>query len=175
MTQEETVQNAKEEILSLLKEVDRPGIDKVIWYLNESTYFCSFFGSHHNFSGGLAVHSLGVYQEMKKLGLSLPEDSMRIVALLHDICKAHLRDYDHIGKGRHGYRSVKLLEALGLKFHTGEYYSIEKHMHRITDTPSSKTYDQRDMLRHYMHSCDHRDSATYPEGFDSYTPDENKH
>lgn len=175
MTQEETVQNAKEEILSLLKEVDRPGIDKVIWYLNESTYFRARCGSHHNFSGGLAVHSFGVYQEMKKLGLSLPEDSMRIVALLHDICKAHLRDYDYIGKGRHGYRSVKLLEALGLKFHTGEYYAIDKHMHRITDIPSSKTYDQREMLRHYMHSCDHRDSATYPKGFDSYTPDEKKH
>ena len=31
------------------------------------------------------------------------------------------------------------------------------------------------MLRHYMHSCDHRDSATYPDGFDSYAPDEKKH
>jgi len=35
MTQEETVQKVQEEILSLLKEVDRPGIDKVIWYLND--------------------------------------------------------------------------------------------------------------------------------------------
>jgi 23S rRNA maturation-related 3'-5' exoribonuclease YhaM len=176
MTQEETVLKAKKEILSLLNGVDRPGMDKVIWYLNESTFFRAKGGSkHHYFNGGLAVHSLGVYKEMKKLNLSLPEDSMRIVALLHDICKAHLRDYDHIGKGHHGHRSVLLLKALGLKFHTGEYYAIEKHMHRIIDTPSSKTYDQRDMLRHYMHSCDHRDSATYPEGFDSYTPDEKKH
>lgn len=85
MTQEEAVQKAKEEILSLLKEVDCPGIDKVIWYLNDSTYFRARCGSHHQFSGGLAVHSLGVYKEMKKLNLSLPEDSMRIVALLHDI------------------------------------------------------------------------------------------
>lgn len=183
MTHEETVQKAREEILSLLKGVDCPGIDKVIWYLKDSDFFEEDCGSHHQFSGGLAVHSLGVYKEMKKLNLSLPEDSMRIVALLHDICKAHHSLYDHIGvtykngmpHKHHGLRSALLLEALGLKFHTGEYYAIEKHMHRITDTPSSKTYDQRDMLRHYMHSCDHRDSATYPEGFDSYTPDENKH
>ncbi len=120
---------------------------------------------------------------MKKLKLSLPEDSMRIVALLHDICKSHYSLYNHIGvtnkNGKsykhHGLRSALLLEELGLDFHTGEYYAIEKHMHRIKDIPSSKTYDQRELLRHYMHSCDHRDSATYPAGFDSYTPDEKKH
>ena len=176
MTQEEIVQKAKEEILSLLKGVDRVGMDKVIWYLNESTYFRAWGGSkHHGFSGGLAVHSLGVYKEMKKLNLSLPEDSMRIVALLHDICKAHLRSYDEIGKGHHGLRSALLLKALGLKFNTGEYDAIKNHMHRMKDVPKTKTYNPSDMLRHYMHSCDHRDSATYPEGFDSYTPDEKKH
>ena len=85
MTQEETVQKAKKEILSLLKGIDRSGIDKVIWYLNESTFFRAKGGfKHHYFNGGLAVHSLGVYKEMKKLNLSLPEDSMRIVALLRD-------------------------------------------------------------------------------------------
>lgn len=176
MTHEETVQKAREEILSLLKGVNRVGMDKVIWYLNESTYFRAWGGSkHHGFSGGLAVHSLGVYKEMKKLNLSLPEDSMRIVALLHDICKAHLRSYDEIGKGHHGLRSALLLKALGLKFNTGEYDAIKNHMHRMKDVPKTKTYSPSDMLRHYMHSCDHRDSATYPEGFDSYTPDENKH
>lgn len=183
MTQEETVKKAKDEILSLLKGVDRPGIDKVIWYLSESTFFKENCNTHHKFTGGLAVHSLGVYQEMKKLDLSLPEGSIRIVALLHDICKSHHSLYDHIGitskNGKpykhHGLRSALLLEKLGLVFHLGEYYAIEKHMHRITDIPSSKTYGQRDMLRHYMHSCDQRDSATYPEGFDSYIPDEKKH
>ena len=183
MTQEEIVKSSKEEILSLLRGVNRRGIDKVIWYLNKSTFFKEYCNSHHKFRGGLAVHSLGVYKEMKKLNTSLPEDSIRIVALLHDICKSHHPHYDHIGvtyeNGKrhkhHGLRSALLLEKFGLKFHTGEYYAIEKHMHRIKDIPSSKTYDLRDMLRHYMHSCDHRDSATYPKGIDSYTPDEKKH
>ena len=174
MTREGTVMQTKDEILALLQEVNRPGIDKVIWYLNESTFFKEDCNTHHTFKGGLAVHSLGVYKEMKKLNTSLPEDSIRIVALLHDICKAHLHGYNHIGKGHHGLRSALLLEELGLKFHTGEYYAIEKHMHRIKDIPSSKTYDRRDMLRHYMHSCDHRDAATYPSNFESYTPDEHK-
>jgi 23S rRNA maturation-related 3'-5' exoribonuclease YhaM len=182
ITQVELVNQTKDEILSLLQEIHRPGIDKVIRYLNESTFFKENCNTHHTFRGGLAVHSLGVYKEMKKLNVSLPEDSIRIVALLHDICKSHHPLYDHIGvtykNGKpykhHGLRSVLLLEELGLQFHTGEYYAIEKHMHRIKDIPSSNTYDQRDMLRHYMHSCDHRDSATYPKGFDSYTLDDKK-
>ena len=158
----------------MLQGINRPGIDNVIRYLHESTFFNARCYSHHQFRGGLAVHSLGVYKEFEKLDSGLPEDSIRVVSLLHDICKSTHPAYDHIGKGRHGYRSVQLLKALKLKFNIGEYYAIEKHIHRIKDIPSSKTYDRRDMLRHYMHACDHRDSATYPEGFDNYTPDGNK-
>ena len=174
MTQTELVKQTKNEILALLREINRPGIDRVIWYLNESTFFKEDCNTHHRFKGGLAVHSLGVYKQIKKLNTSLPEDSIRIVALLHDICKSHHPKYDIIGKGHHGLRSVMLLNALKLKFNVGEYYAIEKHMHRIKDIPSSKTYDKRDMLRHYMHSCDHRDAATYPGNFESFTPDEHK-
>ena len=170
MEKEELILQTKNEILSLLKGVNRPGMDKVIWYLENSTYFTARCSSHHQFSGGLAVHSLGVYKEMKKLNPSIPEDSIRVVALLHDICKAHHPAYDHIGKWHHGARSVQLLDVLGLKFNTDEYYAIEKHMHRIHHIPSTKTYDSRDMLRHYIHQCDHRDAATYQGNFESYTP-----
>ena len=98
MTQEELVQNAKDEILALLQDVNRPGIDNVIRYLQDSTYFTARCHSHHQFRGGLAIHSLGVYKEFKKLNTGIPEDSIRIVSLLHDICKAHRPSYDHIGK-----------------------------------------------------------------------------
>ena len=67
MTQTELVEHTKDEILALLREINRPGIDKVIWYLNESTFFKEDCNSHHTFRGGLAVHSLGVYKEIKKL------------------------------------------------------------------------------------------------------------
>ena len=174
MTKEETISQTRDEILSLLSDVRRPGMDKVVWYLENSDYFRARCNTHHRFAGGLSVHSLGVYKEFKKLDTNISEDSIRIVSLLHDISKAHLQGYNHIGKHRHGYRSVKLLSALGLKFEIGEYDAIEKHMHRIKDVPKSQTYDQRDMLRHYMHQCDHRDAATYPDNYDSYTPDERK-
>ena len=99
----------------------------------------------------------------------MPDDSIRIVSLLHDICKAHHPKYDHIGKSRHGYRSAKLLSALGLKFNIGEYYAIEKHMHRIKHTPTEGVYGIRDMIRHYLHQADHRDAGTFPKDFNSYT------
>lgn len=169
MTQEELVKQSKEEILDLLQGINRPGIDNTIKYLLESSYFTARCHSHHQFRGGLAVHSLGVYKEFEQLNTGLPEDSIRIVSLFHDICKAHHPQYDHIGKGRHGYRSVKLLNALGLKFNIGEYYAIEKHMHRIRHIPADGVYGIRDMIRHYLHQADHRDADTYPQGFDSYT------
>lgn len=167
MNKEELVQKTREEILSLLKEVDRPGMDRVIWYLENSDFFRTKCNTHHCFSGGLAVHSLGVYKEFEKLETGFPEDSIRIVCLLHDICKAHLHGYDHIGRGHHGLRSKLLLEALRLKFEKGERDAIEKHMHRVSRIPSRMAYGYHDMLRHYIHQCDHRDCESYPGGFDS--------
>ena len=175
MTQIELVKQTKDEILTLLGEINRPGIKNVIRYLQKSTFFRAQCHSHHKFDGGLAVHSLGVYKEIKKLDTGLPEDSIRIVSLLHDICTSHHPDYDDIKRGHHCSRSVAILKALKLEFHTGEDYAIEKHLYRISKIPSTKVYDIRDSLRHYLLQCDHRDSATYPKGFDSYTPDEKKY
>lgn len=169
MNKEELVKKTREEILSLLKEVDRPGMDRVIWYLENSDFFRARCNSHHQFSGGLAVHSFGVYKEFKKLDTGFPEDSIRIVCLLHDICKAHLDGYNHIGKGHHGLRSRMLLDALNLQFERGERNAIEKHMHRVSRIPSRATYGYHDLFRHYIHQCDHRDCESFPRGFDSYS------
>lgn len=169
INKEELVQKTREEILSLLKEVDRPGMDRVIWYLENSDFFRARCNTHHCFSSGLAVHSLGVYKEFEKLETGFPEDSIRIVCLLHDICKAHLHGYDHIGRGHHGLRSRLLLDALNLQFHRGESNAIEKHMHRVSRIPLQTTYDYDDLFRHYIHQCDHRDCEGFPGGFDSYS------
>ncbi len=169
MEQEALVNQVQEEILSLLRDIRRPGMDRVIWYLENSNFFRARCNSHHNFRGGLAVHSLGVYKEFKILDTNFPEDSMRIVCLLHDICKAHLHGYDHIGKNRHGLRSAELLDTLGLEFQKGERNAILLHMHRVKEIPSQKFYGYHDLFRHYIHQCDHRDSESYPKGFDSHT------
>ncbi len=169
MTKEKLLRNTREEILSLLREVHRPGMDKVIWYLETSDFFRARCNSHHVFSGGLAVHSLGVYKEFKKLDTSFPEDSIRIVCLLHDICKAHLQGYNHIGRGHHGLRSALLLDALHLKLDQAERHAICNHMHPVKSIPASGSYPYADQFQHYINRCDHRDSESFPHGFDSHT------
>ena len=169
MTKEELLSKTREEILSLLKEVERPGMDKVIWYLENSDYFRARCKSHHEFSGGLAVHSLGVYNEFKNLDTSFPDESIRIVCLLHDICKAHLQGYNHIGSDHHGLRSALLLDALGLKFNEGERHAICNHIHPVKTIPEKWSYSYTDLLQHYIHMCDRRDCGSFQHGFDSYT------
>lgn len=174
MDKNDFLKKTKEEILSLLNDVKRPGIDKVMRYLNESTFFSAKCHTHHTFSGGLAVHSLGVYKEMKKLKTSFPEDTIRIVSLLHDICTSHHSYYDNMMRHHHGSRSVEMLKELGLVIKPEEEYAILKHMHRIDSIPSFKTYNQSDMLRHYLHQCDHRDAKTYPGNINTFTADTEK-
>lgn len=83
----------KERIIDLLSSVERKGIDRVIRYLEESDFFIAPASTrfHGNYEGGLAEHSLNVYEIFKKKNeqydFGLSEDTMKIVALLHDACK----------------------------------------------------------------------------------------
>ena len=95
----EEIENNKNEIIALLKSTNREGIDNLINYLEKSSFFddpasITGYGNktfHGSFEGGLALHSLSVYKELKKykdLGLfEANDDSIIICALLHDIYK----------------------------------------------------------------------------------------
>ncbi len=75
------------------------GIDNLIKYMEDADFFgapCST--QYHNaFNGGLAEHSLNVYDIMFPLAIELglskivPEKSVIIASLLHDIGKANYR------------------------------------------------------------------------------------
>lgn len=88
-----------QEFESLLLSTHREGIDKLIAYLKLKTDFFSAPAStrfHSSCPGGLLQHSMNVYKMLKaksqtetwKSTLSR-EDTMIIVSLLHDICKAN--------------------------------------------------------------------------------------
>ena len=85
----------KDRIIRLLSNTERKGIDKVIRYLESSDFFEAPASTryHGNYKGGLAEHSLNVYEifkmknEVYDFGLS--GDTVKITALLHDICKAN--------------------------------------------------------------------------------------
>lgn len=120
--------DAREEFLSLYDQhIHREGADKLREYLlsKHSDFFTApastrFHGSH---PGGLAEHSLNVYHCLKDY-LSRPrtrelyhmkasEESIAIVALLHDICK--------INCYKPGFRNVKDDNGVWQKVPTFEY------------------------------------------------------
>ncbi|MBO7051558.1 MAG: hypothetical protein J6W24_02725 [Prevotella sp.] len=132
-------------------------MDNVIAYLERSDYFTTHCHHHHHYEGGLADHSLGVYWEMRASAPELPDESCRIVALLHDLCTTHLEEYDDIGHHRHGLRSVRLLEALGLTLSNEEHLAISKHMHHV---PSAERGLLSTALWYWLHHCDRRNAKT---------------
>ena len=92
----------KEMYLDLLRQTKREGIEDLIAYLENSDFFEAPASTiyHGSFPGGLVLHSLNVYNALQfhygNLKASnefsfpdIPEDSMIIVALCHDLCKVN--------------------------------------------------------------------------------------
>lgn len=141
MLEKSEIENNKRKIIGLLKSTGRPGVDRVIKYLEDNNFFemPSSLKRHHNWEGGLAQHCLGVYDRLSKTGVELPQDSKILTSFLHDICKARktFKDKNGVWKERkeeelhipgHGYRSVKILEKLGLDLNSEEKRAIRWHM-----------------------------------------------
>ena len=92
----------KERFIKIYREnIRRAGSDKLLDYLSSDS--CDFFTApastrfHCAYEGGLCEHSLNVYDCLKSylateraketFGLEFSEESVAIVALLHDLCK----------------------------------------------------------------------------------------
>lgn len=84
----------KSEFLARASAIKRDGIDSLIgWLLNGTDFLVApastkYHGSHES---GLVEHSLTVDSNLDRIclafGLDVPEETRRIVALFHDICK----------------------------------------------------------------------------------------
>ncbi|MCQ2966116.1 MAG: metal-dependent phosphohydrolase [Alphaproteobacteria bacterium] len=92
----EQIDKNKAEVLALLGEVKREGMDKLIAYISNSDFFNapSSIKHHLNCYGGLCQHSLNVYRQfeilLKQYGVSFPRESVILCGLLHDLCKVDL-------------------------------------------------------------------------------------
>ena len=112
----------KEEFLKILRTVNREGIEDLIKFLESTDFFTAPASTrfHGNYAGGLVEHSMKVYEILvekvknssKKIEVS--EDTLKIVALLHDVCKANFYKID--------YRNAK--NALGV-WEKVPYYTVE--------------------------------------------------
>lgn len=86
-----------EKFTELLRSTDREGVEAIIDYLDTKTDFKEAPAStkyHGAKEGGLLEHSLLVYDTMDKtikaVEANIPDDSIKICALLHDISKVNL-------------------------------------------------------------------------------------
>ena len=102
------VQELKEAFVALYQDkIKREGADKLLEYLlsPSSDFFVAPASArfHSSYEGGLCEHSMNVYHCLKgyldsahcreQLGLSYSDESMAIVALLHDLCKINVYTY----------------------------------------------------------------------------------
>lgn len=158
----QTILTMKEEFETILRATNRKGIDGVLAYLEKAGFFAApaSVNRHLSHDGGLLEHSLSVYRtaiglrrqvlELRpELEARLPENSVAIAALLHDVCKANI--YRKITKYRkdennrweqydgydveysrfpfgHGEKSVVMLLRLGLELTNDELLAIRWHM-----------------------------------------------
>ena len=92
----------KEEFIELLKSTKREGVDEIINFLEKTDFFKAPASTrfHGNYEGGLLEHSMKVYEILKHkvknsvIDINVGDDTLIIVALLHDICKANYYKVD---------------------------------------------------------------------------------
>lgn len=105
--------SVKQQIIEILLEVKRKGMDKLIAYLEESDFFTAPASTkYHNCNeGGLAEHSLNVYtcltEKNTTYNLGLDKEIIAITALLHDVCKINFY--------KKGFKNVKAGKKLDWK------------------------------------------------------------
>ncbi|MBR6243902.1 MAG: HD domain-containing protein [Ruminococcus sp.] len=101
----------KEEFISIYTEnIKRPGADKLLEFLKKSDFFTAPSSTrfHGAYEGGLVQHSLNVYHCLKDYlsrprtkelyGMDYSEETIALVALLHDICKVNFYTTEYRNK-----------------------------------------------------------------------------
>ena len=112
----------KEKFLELLKKVNREGINELIEFIEKTDFYKAPASTrfHGSYEGGLVKHSIKVYEILKHKvetnieKVEIPEESIIIIGLLHDLCKANFYKVD--------YRNAK--NALGV-WEKVPYYTVD--------------------------------------------------
>ena len=130
--------NIKQEFIDLLHSTERAGIEYVLTELEKIGFFEAPAAAkkHLAFEGGLVEHSLTVYRVALRLAedmhslrpdVVINENSLKIVALLHDVCKAtryrwnvEKKEYE----SDYSVMPVGQLLRMGLELHDDEIMAI---------------------------------------------------
>lgn len=152
---EEDIDKRWHEYVDLLLKTRREGIEGLIEWLDNSDFKTAPASTryHLNCKGGLLEHSLNVYycfsKDLKPYIdlLQIPEDTIILTSLLHDICKANTyitemrnvkRDNEWVQEPfyktddllpyGHGEKSVLIIQNRGVKLSEIESMMIRWHM-----------------------------------------------
>ena len=164
-------------IIELLLSTNRKGVENLIDFLDKSNYF-NCYGSfkHHVYNGGLAKHSLEVYENALKHNKNCDINSIIISSILHDVCKVQNifpeETINYFAFG-HGSKSVKILEDyVGFKLTDEERRAIRFHMgskSRISSDEEREEYNKacNEELWELIHIGDCLSCGNYPNNMHS--------
>ena len=144
-----------EEFRTLLNSINREGMDNLINFIEKTDFYTTPASTrfHGSYEGGLLEHSMKVYEILKHkvantvIDINVSEDTLKIVALLHDICKVNFYKVDYRNAKNeqgvwekvpyytvddlipygHGEKSVMMLTEY-IKLTSEEKYAIRWHM-----------------------------------------------
>lgn len=167
--------------------ITRDGIDNLLDWLSQSDFYTAPASTryHGAFEGGLVMHSLNVYCQLKRLvefyECEASPESIAIVALFHDLCKVgfyktemrwrkdendkweQYATYKHdedFAYGGHGSKSVYLVQSF-IQLAPFEAAAINCHMGQFDATQYSNPSEvySRNSLAWLLHVAD--EAATY--------------
>ncbi|RXA20880.1 hypothetical protein EQO05_03970 [Methanosarcina sp. MSH10X1] len=150
-------------IIELLKEIGREGIRDYIQYLEKSDFFVAPASTkyHRDYPGGLAEHCLNLLEPLKlsnsrlKRKEQLPEDSLIIIALCHDVCKEglYIGDYGnyktlegHPANNKHSILSIERIKKY-MRLTRTERDVILYHMGLFSCYEYGMEYTPEDLMR----------------------------
>lgn len=160
----------KQKFEYLMGRVQRDGIDRLMDFIKKSDFYTAPASTkyHGSFEGGLLEHSINVYENLfrkqaesslwQEVLKDIPDESIVVVGLLHDICKTYyytieMRNKKIDGKWEqvpfytvddkipygHGEKSVMMIEEY-IKLKPAERYAIRWHMGPYSGTQDWQTF-----------------------------------
>ena len=154
------MESNKDKFIRLFKEyITRPGSEKLLEYIESTDFFTAPASTryHGNYRGGLVEHSLNVLECIANQPKCSFDESVVIVSLLHDICKANFYKLDSknvkqpdgswarmpyyivedsLPIGNHGDKSVFIIqkfmylldkEIAAIRYHMGSFSEGDKN------------------------------------------------
>lgn len=139
------VNSLKDKYIKIFKDnIKREGANELLDFIEKSDFFTSPASTkyHSNFEGGLCFHCINVYERFLKLLINeygeelshkISNESIAVIALLHDLCKIYNYKVE--------YRNVKV---------NGEWTKQPYYAHNDSDLPYGHGEKSVYMISGYM-------------------------